>query len=57
MVINPDFLISGTSVVSGVFCRRKAVLNERFKGIDSSNQIMLVGSLVHQLFQEVWIGF
>ncbi|XP_045595912.2 DNA replication ATP-dependent helicase/nuclease DNA2 [Procambarus clarkii] len=53
IVINPDFLISGTSVVSAVFCRRKAVLNERFKGMDSSNQLMLIGSLVHQLFQEV----
>lgn len=53
IVINPDFLISGTSVVSAVFCRRKAVLNERFKGMDSGNQLMLIGSLVHQLFQEV----
>ncbi|XP_042863351.1 DNA replication ATP-dependent helicase/nuclease DNA2-like [Penaeus japonicus] len=53
IVINPDFLISGTSVVSGVFCRRKAVLNERFRGLDPGNQLMLVGSLVHQLFQEV----
>ncbi|XP_037778324.1 DNA replication ATP-dependent helicase/nuclease DNA2-like [Penaeus monodon] len=53
IVINPDFLISGTSVVSGVFCRRKAVLNERFRGLDPGNQLMLIGSLVHQLFQEV----
>ncbi|XP_042230821.1 uncharacterized protein LOC121872220 [Homarus americanus] len=53
IVINPDFLISGTSVVSAVFCRRKAVLNERFKGLDSNNQLMLIGSLIHQLFQEV----
>lgn len=52
-MINPDFLISGTSVVSGVFCRRKAVLNERFRGLDPGNQLMLIGSLVHQLFQEV----
>nr|XP_027220953.1 LOW QUALITY PROTEIN: DNA replication ATP-dependent helicase/nuclease DNA2-like [Penaeus vannamei] len=53
IVINPDFLISGTSVVSGVFCRRKAVLNERFRGLDPGNQLMLIGSLVHELFQEV----
>ncbi|KAK4301412.1 hypothetical protein Pmani_026446 [Petrolisthes manimaculis] len=53
LVVNPDFLVSGTSVVAGVFCRRKAVLNERFKGIDPPNQVMLIGSLVHELFQEV----
>ncbi|XP_071521309.1 DNA replication ATP-dependent helicase/nuclease DNA2 isoform X2 [Panulirus ornatus] len=53
IVINPDFLISGTSVVSAVFCRRKTILSERFKGLDSGNQLMLIGSLVHQLFQEV----
>ncbi|CAL4122921.1 unnamed protein product, partial [Meganyctiphanes norvegica] len=53
IVVNPDYLISGTSVVSAVFCGRKAVLNERFKGMDSGNQIMLIGTLVHQLFQEV----
>ena len=53
LVINPDYLISGTSVVSAVFCRRKSVLNERFRGLDSSNKLMLVGSLTHQLFQDV----
>ena len=31
LVVNPDMLISGTSIVSTLFCMRKAVLNERFK--------------------------
>ena len=31
LVVNPDVLISGTSIVSTLFCMRKAVLNERFK--------------------------
>lgn len=53
IVINPDYLISGTSIVSAVFCRRKSVLNERFRGMDSGNKSMLIGSLVHQLFQDV----
>ncbi|XP_068218032.1 DNA replication ATP-dependent helicase/nuclease DNA2-like [Palaemon carinicauda] len=53
IVIKPDYLISGTSVVSAVFCRRKSVLNERFRGMDSGNKAMLIGSLVHQLFQDV----
>ena len=34
LVLHPDFLISGTSVVSTLFCMRKAVLNEKFKGLD-----------------------
>lgn len=37
LVLRPDHLISSTSVVSGVFCRRKAVLQERWKGIDSAS--------------------
>ncbi|RXG72621.1 DNA replication ATP-dependent helicase/nuclease DNA2 [Armadillidium vulgare] len=53
VVVNPDYLISGTSVVSAVFCPRKSVLNERFKGYDGGNKIMIIGSLVHQLFQDI----
>ncbi|GBP65927.1 hypothetical protein EVAR_89420_1 [Eumeta japonica] len=52
LVIRPDYLISSTSVVSGVFCRRKAVLQERFKGLDSSNTAMTIGILVHELVQK-----
>ena len=40
-------------MVAGCFCQRKAVLEERFKGMDRGNQVMLVGTIVHQLFQEV----
>lgn len=37
IVTSPDFLVSGTSVVGSLFCARKAVLSERFKGIDCSD--------------------
>lgn len=37
LILHPDHLISSTSVVSGVFCKRKAVLQERWRGIDSAN--------------------
>ncbi|KAI8442227.1 hypothetical protein MSG28_005804 [Choristoneura fumiferana] len=37
IVLRPDRLISSTSVVAGVFCKRKAVLQERWRGIDSAN--------------------
>ncbi|CAG0883234.1 unnamed protein product [Darwinula stevensoni] len=52
LVLHPDCLMSGTSVVAGVFCRRKAVLNELFKGYDPPNKHMVIGSLLHQVFQK-----
>ncbi len=39
VVVEPDFLVSGTSVVSSLFCKRKAVLNERFRGIEGRFQL------------------
>lgn len=39
-VTDPDNLISGTTVVSSLFCRRKAVLQDRFRGIDANNRIV-----------------
>ncbi|XP_050408046.1 DNA replication ATP-dependent helicase/nuclease DNA2 [Patella vulgata] len=53
LVINPDFLLSGTSIVSSVFCMRRSVLNEKFKGCDSKNVHMLYGSIIHCLFQKI----
>ena len=51
LVVNPDMLVSGTSIVSTLFCMRKAVLNERFKGQDGPSRSMLIGTLVHELLQ------
>lgn len=51
IVTSPDYLVSGTSVVGSLFCRRKGVLAERFTGIDCTNKIMVIGSIVHELFQ------
>lgn len=53
IIVRPDLLVSGTSVVSSLFCCRKAVLAERFRGIEPTNQIMLNGTLVHRLLQKV----
>ena len=36
LVVNPDHLVSGTSIVSSLFCMRKAVLNEGFRGIEGN---------------------
>jgi hypothetical protein len=53
IVVNPDLLVSGTSVVSSLFCQRKAVLSERFRGVEPTNQVMLNGTVVHRLLQKV----
>ncbi|CAK1541614.1 unnamed protein product [Leptosia nina] len=50
--LRPDYLISTTSVVAGVFCKRKAILQERWKGIDAANVAMTVGILIHELVQK-----
>lgn len=39
-VVRPDFLVSGTSVVGGLFCMRKSILSDRFKGIDANSKIV-----------------
>lgn len=38
-VVRPDLLVSGTTVVSGLFCMRKAILSDRFKGIEAAMKI------------------
>lgn len=53
LVINPDLLLSGTTVVSSVFCMRKSILKEKFKGCDSRNIQMLYGSIIHTVFQQM----
>lgn len=40
IVVRPDFLVSGTTVVGGLFCMRKAVLQDRFKGIETGIKIV-----------------
>jgi len=53
LVHHPDTLISSTAVVGSLFCPRRGVLSEWFRGIDGDSTIMVIGSLVHELLQEV----
>ncbi|KAK4872773.1 hypothetical protein RN001_014802 [Aquatica leii] len=53
IVYQPDLLVSTTSVVGSQFCLRRSVLKEKYYGFEPSNQIMIVGVLVHKLLQEV----
>ncbi|XP_054710406.1 DNA replication ATP-dependent helicase/nuclease DNA2-like [Uloborus diversus] len=52
LVVNPDFLLSSTAVVSTVFCMRKALLNNILPSWSPGNSYMMVGNFVHDLFQQ-----
>lgn len=49
VVVRPDFLVSGTTVVGGLFCMRKAVLQERFKGIEAGMKIVWFFGFFYEL--------
>ncbi|CAD6193808.1 unnamed protein product [Caenorhabditis auriculariae] len=51
VIVNPDTLIPCTSVASSSWCSRKVVLNERFRFGCEGNKAMLLGTIVHELFQ------
>lgn len=36
----PDHLLSGTTMMGSLFCRRKGALQELFKGMDADNEIV-----------------
>lgn len=57
LVLHPDLLISGTTVVGSLFCPRRSVLSNLFRGMDSDSAVMVTGSIVHQLLQMVSHSF
>ncbi|XP_050465374.1 DNA replication ATP-dependent helicase/nuclease DNA2 [Cataglyphis hispanica] len=58
LITQPDILISGTTIISGLFCNRRAVLTDKFRKIESlpnlnaDYSVMTIGSLVHQWLQK-----
>uniref|UniRef100_A0A3B5LXY3 DNA replication ATP-dependent helicase/nuclease n=1 Tax=Xiphophorus couchianus TaxID=32473 RepID=A0A3B5LXY3_9TELE len=51
LVLQPDSLISGTSISNSIRCMRRAVLGELFKRFDGGSKQMLNGTMVHEVFQ------
>ncbi|XP_072401459.1 DNA replication ATP-dependent helicase/nuclease DNA2 [Diabrotica undecimpunctata] len=51
VVFEPDLLVSSTSVVGSLWCKRRNVLAERFRGFDSTNRYMILGTLIHSTLQ------
>ncbi|XP_051779352.1 DNA replication ATP-dependent helicase/nuclease DNA2 [Erpetoichthys calabaricus] len=55
LILTPDLLLSGTSVANSIRCMRRAVLSDRFKASDGSSKQMLVGTMLHDIFQKAAI--
>ncbi|XP_029465534.1 LOW QUALITY PROTEIN: DNA replication ATP-dependent helicase/nuclease DNA2 [Rhinatrema bivittatum] len=51
LILYPDILISGTSIANSIRCMRRAVLNEKFKVCDCGSRQMLIGTMLHDIFQ------
>lgn len=48
-----DVLVSGTTIVGSLFCSRRSVLSDIYKGLDCCPANMVIGTLLHQLLQTV----
>ncbi|KAI5800105.1 DNA replication factor Dna2-domain-containing protein [Geopyxis carbonaria] len=51
IILDPDFLVSATTVADTVDCLRKAVLQERVKVTGETSKPMVYGNILHALFQ------
>ncbi|XP_075072554.1 DNA replication ATP-dependent helicase/nuclease DNA2 [Mixophyes fleayi] len=51
LVLYPDHLISGTSIANSIRCMRRSVLSEKFKVCDKGSRQMLIGTMLHDIFQ------
>ncbi|XP_066098703.1 DNA replication ATP-dependent helicase/nuclease DNA2 isoform X2 [Saccopteryx bilineata] len=52
LILYPDMLISGTSIASSIRCMRRAVLSENFRSSDPATRQMLIGTVLHEVFQK-----
>uniref|UniRef100_A0A182M9V9 DNA replication ATP-dependent helicase/nuclease n=1 Tax=Anopheles culicifacies TaxID=139723 RepID=A0A182M9V9_9DIPT len=50
-ITEPDILVSGTTVVSSLFCQRRGILQELFRISGMENTQMIIGTLAHCIFQ------
>ncbi|KAF1765602.1 hypothetical protein GCK72_005554 [Caenorhabditis remanei] len=51
VILNPNALVPCTAVASSLFCSRKVILNDKFKFGNASNKAMLLGTIIHEIFQ------
>jgi DNA replication ATP-dependent helicase Dna2 len=51
IILNPDILVSATTVADTVSCMRKAALQERVKATGDFSKAMVYGNVLHSLLQ------
>lgn len=51
VVLDPDYLVSATTVADTIGCMRKAVLQERIRASGDISKPMVYGNILHSLFQ------
>ncbi|KAG5419660.1 dna2 [Candida metapsilosis] len=56
LVLNPDVLISATKIAQQLYCPRKTVLVSRYKFPATSTIPIIVGEMVHYIFQECMVA-
>lgn len=52
IILNPQYVLSGTAIISSLFCLRKSVLNWKFKETGAGNHYMILGNILHSIFQQ-----
>lgn len=52
LIVNPDFLVSSTTVADSFCCTRRAVLQDRVKATGDISKPLVYGSILHELFQK-----
>ncbi|OJD38618.1 dna replication atp-dependent helicase dna2 [Diplodia corticola] len=52
IILHPDHLISATTVGDSFSCMRKAVLQDRVKATSDANESAMIGTILHEIFQE-----
>ncbi|NXP46267.1 DNA2 nuclease, partial [Heliornis fulica] len=52
LVLYPDLLLSGTTISNSIRCLRRAVLAERFRGSEPGSRQTLLGTILHEIFQQ-----
>lgn len=53
VVLYPQHLLSITTITGGLYCKRKSLLNQKFKRIEATNSNLIVGTVAHEVFQRV----
>lgn len=56
LIWNPDILVSSTVVADQLFCPRKTVLTKRHSFPGEATMPLLVGNIVHEIFQACFIS-